>query len=219
LSTLFDRGTSFHIFVPPSAWRTHLSSDPTVAVASEVLIRVLRTAKSARWARAGLHGLVAQASLEGHEVEVEPLGSLTVNPVRIGIHLHSALARADGDGSLQIRTGTASFASGSGSCCDPAARAGRLDGGRVTSRAGVGFVTVDRNADGSFGQHLLDFTARNAHLVAAGHLEALGDGVGVILGVSVGRARRRKWGVDGLVGDGGRSVGIGGGSHRGSRER
>ena len=67
----------------------------------------------------------------------------------------------------------------------------------------MGLVAVGQNADGSFGQHLLNLFARNAHLVAAGHLEALGDSVGVILGDSVGRARRRKWGVDGMVGDNG----------------
>jgi len=54
--------------------------------------------------------------------------------------------------------------------------------------------------------------------VAAGHLVAFDDGARVVFGISVSRAGRRKWGVDGLVGDGGRSVGIGGGRHGGSRE-
>jgi len=182
--------------------------DPPIAVASEVLALVLGIANRARRPRAGLHGFVAQASFERHKVEVKHLG----------IHLHAALARADGDGSLHIGTGTATLAGGSGGCRDSAARAGRLDGGRVASRTGVRIVAVGRNADGSFGQHLLNLIARNAHLVAAGHLEALSNSVGVILGDSVGRARRRKRSVDGMVGDSGRSVGIGGGSYGSRRE-
>jgi len=166
--------------------------DPPIAVASEVLALVLGIANRARRPRAGLHGFVAQASFERHKVEVKHLG----------IHLHAALARADGDGSLHIGTGTATLAGGSGGCRDSAARAGRLDGGRVASRTGIGIVAF-RNADGSFGQHLLNLIARNAHLVAAGHLEALGDSIGVVFGDSVGRARRRKWSVDGMVGDSG----------------
>jgi len=166
--------------------------DPPIAVASEVLALVLGIANRARRPRAGLHGFVAQASFERHQVEVKHLG----------IHLHAALARADGDGSLHIGTGTATLAGGSGVCRDSAARAGRLDGGRVASRTGIGIVAF-RNADGSFSQHLLYLIARNAHLVAAGHLEALGDSVGVVFGESVGSARSRKWGVDGMVGDNG----------------
>jgi len=219
LTTLLDRGTSFHIFVPPSAWWTHLRGDSTIAVASEVLALVLWIANRARWARAGLHSLVTQASLEGHEVEVDHFGSITASPVGVGIHLHAALARADGDGSLHSGTGTTSLAGGSCGSRDSATRAGRLDGGRVASRARIRFVAVGPNADGSFGEQLLDLVAREAHLVAAGHLEALGDGVRVVFGVSVGRARRRKRGVDRMVRNRGRGVGIGGRFYRGSRVR
>ena len=74
LTTLLDRGTSFHIFVPPSAWWTHVSGDPPIAMASEVLALVLGIANRARRPRAGLHGFVAQASFERHKVEVKHLG-------------------------------------------------------------------------------------------------------------------------------------------------
>jgi len=175
LTTLLDRGTSFHIFVPPSARWTHMRGDPTIAVASEVLALVLGIANRAGRARAGLHSFVAQASLEGHEVKVE----------HFGIHLHAALARADGDGCLHGGTGATTLAGRSGGCRNSAARTGRLDSGRVAGRAGVGLVAVGRNADGSLGEHLLDLVAREANLLATGHLEALGDGVGGVLGVNV----------------------------------
>jgi len=155
-----------------------LIGDPAIAVASEVLALALGIADRARRARASLHSFVAQASLEGHEVEVKHLGSL-------GFHLHAALARADGDDSLHGGTGTTSFAGGSGGSRDSTARAGRLDGGRVASRTGVGFVAIGPKADGSFSEHLLHFIARNADLVPAGHLETLGDVLGVILGILV----------------------------------
>ena len=74
LTTLLDRGTSFHIFVPPSAWWTHMRGDPAIAVASEVLALVLGIANRARRPRAGLHSLFAQASFERHDVEVKHLG-------------------------------------------------------------------------------------------------------------------------------------------------
>jgi len=152
-----------------------MRGDPTVAVASEVFALVLGIANRAGRARAGLHSFVAQASLEGYEVKVE----------HFGIHLHAALARADGDGCLHGGTGATTLAGRSGGCRNSAARTGRLDSGRVAGRAGVGLVAVGRNADGSFGKHLLDLVAREANLLAAGHLEALGDGVGVVLGVRV----------------------------------
>jgi len=120
-----------------------LSGDPAIAVASEELVLELGIANRARRASASLHRFVAETSLEGHDVEVQHFGRITIDP-GIGRRLRSALARADGDGGLHGGTRTSGSASGSCGSRDSAARNVRLDGGRVASAIGP-------NADGSFG--------------------------------------------------------------------